>query len=140
MKQKDLLKDDFKYYFKFMNKENVSYLRKFEEFRVTRDDYIVKYEKVKKMQIKPPKELELLKILRVEYGLQLLMVNKEYDNLLERQGNRCLNQFMKYNNNQRIILQDYENCKNLLNINQQQDNNNNNEIYEDQNQEGDENK
>ena len=140
MKQKDLLKDDFKYYFKFMNKENVSYLRKFEEFRVTRDDYKAKYEKVKKMQIKPPKELELLKILRVEYGLQLLMVNKEYDNLLERQGNRCLNQFMKYNNNQRIILQDYENCKNLLNINQQQDNNNNNEIYEDQNQEGDENK
>ena len=132
-KQKELLKDDFKYFFKFINKENVSYLRKFEEFRVTREDYRIKYEKLKKLPVKQPKDLEVIKTLRVEYGMQLLMVNKEYHNLLERQAYRCLKQFMKYNENQQIILQDYENCRNLFNINQQQDNNN--EGNEEQNQE-----
>ena len=132
-KQKELLKDDFKYFFKFINKENVSYLRKFEEFRVTREDYRIKYEKLKKLPIRQPKDLEVIKTLRVEYGMQLLMVNKEYHNLLERQAYRCLKQFMKYNENQQIILQDYENCRNLFNINQQQDNNN--EGNEEQNQE-----
>ena len=133
IKQKELLKDDFKYFFKFINKENVSYLRKFEEFRVTREDYRIKYEKLKKLPVRQPKDLEVIKTLRVEYGMQLLMVNKEYHNLLERQAYRCLKQFMKYNENQQIILQDYENCRNLFNINQQQDNNN--EGNEEQNQE-----
>ena len=132
-KQKELLKDDFKYFFKFINKENVSYLRKFEEFRVTREDYRIKYEKLKKLPVRQPKDLEVIKTLRVEYGMQLLMVNKEYHNLLERQAYRCLKQFMKSNENQQIILQDYENCRNLFNINQQQDNNN--EGNEEQNQE-----
>ena len=132
-KQKELLKDDFKYFFKFINKENVSYLRKFEEFRVTREDYRIKYEKLKKLPVRQPKDLEVIKTLRVEYGMQLLMVNKEYHNLLERQAYRCLKKFMKYNENQQIILQDYENCRNLFNINQQQDNNN--EGNEEQNQE-----
>ena len=132
-KQKELLKDDFKYFFKFINKENVSYLRKFEEFRVTREDYRIKYEKLKKLPVRQPKDLEVIKTLRVEYGMQLLMVNKEYHNLLERQAYRCLKQFMKYNENQQIILQDYENCRNLFNINRQQDNNN--EGNEEQNQE-----
>lgn len=136
-KQKELLKDDFKYFFKFINKENVSYLRKFEEFRVTREDYRIKYEKLKKLPVRQPKDLEVIKTLRVEYGMQLLMVNKEYNNLLERQAYRCLKQFMKYNENQQIILQDYENCRNLFNINQQQDNNNNNEGIDEQNQEAD---
>jgi len=138
-KEKDLLKDDFKYFFKFINKENVSYLRKFEEFRVTRDDYRKNYEKVKKMQVRQHKDLDLVKKSRVEYGLQLLMVNKEYHNLLERQGNRCLVQFMKYSDNQQIILQNYENCKNLFNINHQP-HENNEQVAEGQTQENPENK
>ena len=136
-REKVFLKDDFKYFLKFINKENVSYLRKFEEFNVTRNEYKNKYEKVKKMQTKQVKDLDLIKKLRVEYGLQLLMVNKEYINLLERQGNRCLTQFMKYNEHQKIILQNYENCKNLFNINQPVENIE--QAYNDQVQENPEN-
>ena len=78
------------------------------------------------MLTRQPKDLELIKTLRMEYGLQLLMGNKEYNKLLERQAYKCLNQFMKYNENQQIILQDYENCRNLFNIirNQEADGNN----------------
>ena len=89
------------------------------------------------MQTKQVKDLDLIKKLRVEYGLQLLMVNKEYINLLERQGNRCLTQFMKYNEHQKIILQNYENCKNLFNINQPVENIE--QAYNDQVQENPEN-
>ena len=121
-KIKEVFKDDFKYFFKYMNKENVSYLKKFEEFRVTREDYKKNYEKIKRLQIRQPKDLETIKTLRVEYGLQLLMVNDEYNKLIERQAYRCMVQFMKYNENQNTILKDYENCRKLFIINQQQEN------------------
>ena len=121
-KIKEVFKDDFKYFFKYMNKENVSYLKKFEEFRVTREDYKKNYEKIKRLQIRQPKDLETIKTLRVEYGLQLLMVNDEYKKLIERQAYRCMVQFMKYNENQNTILKDYENCRKLFIINQQQEN------------------
>ena len=121
-KIKEVFKDDFKYFFKYMNKENVSYLKKFEEFRVTREDYKKNYEKIKRLQTRQPKDLETIKTLRVEYGLQLLMVNDEYKKLIERQAYRCMVQFMKYNENQNTILKDYENCRKLFIINQQQEN------------------
>ena len=122
LKIKEVFKDDFKYYFKYMNKENVSYLRKFEEFKVTREDYKKNYEKVKRLQIRQQKDLDSIKTLRVEYGLQLLMVNDEYKKLIERQAYRCMVQFMKYNENQNTILKDYENCRKLFIINQSGDN------------------
>ena len=72
--------------------------------------------------MRQPKDLETIKTLRVEYGLQLLMVNDEYKKLIERQAYRCMVQFMKYNENQNTILKDYENCRKLFIINQQQEN------------------
>ena len=50
------------------------------------------------------------------------MVNNEYQNLLERQANRSLTQFLKYNENKNIILQDYNNCIKLFNINEDPNN------------------
>ena len=55
MKQKELLKNIFK----FINKENVSYLRKFEEFRVTRENYRIKCEKLKKIADKTTKRFRI---------------------------------------------------------------------------------
>ena len=132
LKQKIVFRDEFKYYFKFINKDNVSFLKKFEEYRVARDDYKSKFEKVKKMQVRQTKDIELVKKLRNDYGLQLLIVNKEYNYLLERQAHRCMTQFMKYHEYQKSILQGYENCKTLFNINQ--DINNLEDPDEDKNQ------
>ena len=122
LKQRDFFRDDLKYYFKFMNKENILYLKKCEEFRVARDDYKSKYEKVKKMPTKLPKDIEMVQKLRRNYGLQLLVVNSEYQNLLERQANRCIQQFVKYSDKKDVILQDYKNCIKLFNINEEQNN------------------
>ena len=122
LKQRDVFRDDVKYYFKFMNKENVSYLKKYEEFKVSRDDYKSKYDKVKKMPTKLPKDIEMVQKLRKNYGLQLIMVNSEYQKLMERQGNRCIQQFVKYNDKKNVILQDLNNCIKLFNINEEQNN------------------
>jgi len=71
VKEKELYKEEFKYYFKFINKESVSYLKKFDEFKAVREEYKSKFEKVKKMQIKPAKDLELVKFdLIKEYAEQ----------------------------------------------------------------------
>ena len=131
--EKEFFKDEIKYFMKFIHKENTSYLRKFEEFRVVREDYRNKFERLKKLQIKPPKDIDAVKTLRVEYGMQLLMVNKEYDDLVDRQANRCMTQFMKYNEYQNTILQDYENCKKLFSINKpENDQDENNEEQNEQ--------
>ena len=122
LKQRDLFRDDIKYYFKFMNKENVSYLKKYEEFKFARDDYKSKYDKVKKTPNKLPKDIEMVQRLRRNYGLQLIMVNSEYQKLLERQANRCIQQFLKYNDKKDVLLQDLNNCIKLFNINEEQNN------------------
>ena len=73
--------------------------------------------------------------MRRDYGLHLLMINSEYKKLLERQGNRCLTQFMKFNGNKNIILQNFNNCVKLFNINEDSKNigvNNSNRQEEEQ--------
>jgi len=116
--ERKFLNDDFKYFFDFMNKENDSFLGKYDEFKLSRDDYLSNYEKVKKLPNKTKKDLDLIESTRKEYGLELYMVNNEYKKLNERQGNRCMLQFNKFNDKKNIILQDLNNCLKLLNINE----------------------
>ena len=117
IKEKDLYINDFKYYFKFLNKESAQYLKKFDEFKKVRDEYRNKFEKVKKLQVKPANDIELVKKLRLDYGVSLAMVNDEYKKLIERQAQRCTIQFTKYNEKQNVILQGYEYIKRIFNFN-----------------------
>lgn len=122
LKEKDFLNDEFKYFFNYINEENISFLKKFEEFKLVRDDYKSKYDKMKKTQNKTEKDLKILENLRKDYGLELLMVNREYQQLVERQGNRVMNQFLKFSNSKETILQNYNNCMKLFDINEDPNN------------------
>jgi len=122
LEEKNLYKDEFKYFFKFINMENVSFLKKYEEFKFSRDEYKSKFEKVKKIQNKTKKDLNLIENLRRDYGLELYMVNSEYQKLQERQANRCILQFMKYNNKKDIILQNLNTYVKLFNMNEESNN------------------
>ena len=115
-REKGFLKDELKYFFKFMNKENTSYLKRYEEFKSARDEYKLKYDKTKKLPNKSQKDLDIVKRLRRDYGLQLLMINTEYKKLLDRQANRAVIQFNKYNDNKDVLLQNFNNCMKLLDI------------------------
>ena len=92
-------------------------MKKYDEFKSARDEYKSRYEKVKKLPNRTPKDLETIKILRRDYGLQLLMINTEYKKLLGRQANRTIMQFNKYNNNKDLLLQNFNNCIKMLDIN-----------------------
>jgi hypothetical protein len=122
LKEKDFLNDEFKYFFNYMNNENISFLKKCAAFKLVRDDYKNKYDKMKKSQNKTEKDLNILEDLRKDYGLELLMVNREYQQLLERQGNRVMNQFLKFSNNKETILHNYNNCMKLFDINEDPNN------------------
>ena len=99
-----------------------SFLKKYDEYKYSRDEYKSKYEKVKKLPQRTKKDLDLIKSLRRDYGLILLAVNDEYQKLIERHANRCTSQFMKFNNKKDVILQDYDKCIKLFNINEDPNN------------------
>ena len=113
-----------------MNNENDSFIKKYEEYKTIKDDYLNKFEKMKKIQNKNEKDIKIFNNLRIDYGLKLLMINNEYDKLIERQGNRIMTQFLKYNDNKIIILQDFKNCIKLFNINEDPNNINLDEFEE----------
>ena len=116
VKQKEFLRDEFKYFFKFYGKENVSFLKIYDEFNLSRNEYKNKYEKYKKSEKKTKKDLDEVLSLRQYYGYSLYNVNNEYKLLGERQSERALNKFVKYNENKDIILQNSNNCIKLLNF------------------------
>ena len=118
LKEKDFLDIEFKYFFNMMNNENNSFMKKCEEYKTIKDDYLYKFEKMKKRKDKTEKDLNTFKNLRIDYGLELLMINNEYEKLIEKQGNRTKKQFNKYNENKRIILQSLNNFIKLLDINE----------------------
>ena len=101
-----------------MNNENNSFMKKCEEYKTIKDDYIYKFEKMKKIKDKKEKDLITFKNLRNDYGLELLMINNEYEKLIEKQGFRTKRQFNKYNEKKGILLQNLNNCIKLLDINE----------------------
>ena len=116
IKQKDFLRDEFKYFFKFYGKENVSFLKNYDEFYSARSEYRNKFEKYKKSEKKTKKDLDEVISLRQHYGYLLYNVNNEYKKLGERQSERALSKFVKYSENRNIILQNSNNCIKLLNF------------------------
>ena len=122
IRQRDYLRDEIKYFFKFMNKENVSFLKKYDEFKAARDEYKSKYDKIKKQPVKVQRDIDAIQRVRRDYGFQLIMINSEYEKLLERQAERSMAQFLKYNDNKNILLQNYNNCIKLFNINEDPNN------------------
>lgn len=116
LKQNDFLKDEIKYFFKFINKENMSFHKKFDEFKSARDEYKKSFDKLKKNQQATQKDKDAVISLKQYYGFQLYYLRDEYKKLGERQAQRMDNQFIKYNKNRSIILQDFRNCCKLINF------------------------
>ena len=108
--QKNIIRDEIKYFFLFFSKELNTFLRNFDEYKLARNDYKNTYDKYKKSK-NPTKELfDLLKSTKKYYAFELTQVNSEYTKLEERQGKRLLNQFAKYNDNVNILFQDFKKC------------------------------
>ena len=112
--QRTFIKDEIKYYFKFINKEYTSFLKNYENYRLARDEYKRTFERMKKNKNPTDEDLFLLKDIKKYYAFELIHINDEYIKLEERQGKRLIKQFVKYYDNKDVIFQDFQKCCHLL--------------------------
>ena len=115
--QNDFFQKDIRYFFKFMEKELNDSLKVYDDFKLSRDAYINKYNRMKKMKCIPKEEFLNLDILHKYYGYYLSTYLNEYDNLNKRHEERMNIQFIKYCNETDIFIQDYNTFISLLNFN-----------------------
>ena len=131
LKQKDFIKDEIKYYFKFMSKEYKYILKNFNNYKGARDEYKKSFDKTKKNKNPTSEDLNMLKEIRKYYGYEMTCLNDEYIKLEKRMEKRLINQFMVFTQNKDIFFQDYENCIKLINFNNKDNNEENNNKAED---------
>ena len=116
IKQSNFLKKEFKYFFKYMNKEINSFSKNYELYEDTKDEYRKKFEKFQKMPSPSSKDQENIIKYKNLYGFYLLSLNNEYIKLNERQGKRINKQFFIFNKEKELLFQDYENFYRLFNL------------------------
>jgi hypothetical protein len=114
LSQKSFIRDEIKYYYKFVNKEYNTFLKNYENYRLARDSYKRNFERMKKNKNPTKDDLFMLKDIKNYYGFELIHINDEYEKLEERMGKRLKKQFVKYYQNRDIIFQDYQKCCDLL--------------------------
>ena len=122
--QKEFIKDEIKYYFKFISKEYKYFLKNFDDYKAARDEYKRTFEKVKKLKNPTEENLIELKDIKKYYGFHLICINEEYKKLESRMEKRLINQFIIYNQGKDTIFQDFNNCIKLLNFNEENNENN----------------
>ena len=123
--QKDFIKEEIKYYFKFISKEYKNFLNIYENYRGARDEYKKDFDKMKKAKHPTNEDINMLKGIKKYYGYELTCINDEYKKLEERMEKRLINQFVVFNQKKDIIFQDFNNCIKLINYNLQKNNENN---------------
>ena len=112
--EKEFIRDEIKYYFKFINKEYITFLKYYETYRMAHDHYKKTFEKMKKAKNNTKEDLLMLNDLKKYYGFELIQINDEYSNLEDRLGKRLKKQFTKYYQNRDIIFQGYQKCCKLI--------------------------
>ena len=114
--QHEFFRDEIKYYFKFMQREIKETEKLFNCFKSSRDNYINQYNRAKKAVKNKNKEEEMSDKKRNEYGFNLYMLLKEYDNLHKRLQVRMNKQFIKLSKNKDKFASDYNIFYELLNF------------------------
>jgi hypothetical protein len=112
--QYNFFRDEIKYYFKFMQKEIKESEKLYNCFKISRDNYINQYNKAKKAVKNKNKEEDLSDKKRNEYGFNLYMLLREYDNLHKRLQVRMNKQFIKLCKEKETFTKDYTIFNELL--------------------------
>ena len=117
IRQKNYLKNELQYFFKYMNKENNSFLKFYEIFKSNYDFNKLKYEKLNKNnEIQNEKDKEIIKNLKIELKYNLMNTNSEYKKLNERQALRIENLLFNFGANQKEIFTDIQAFLSLINV------------------------
>ena len=114
--QKKFFKEDFRYFFKYMNKENNSFFKYYNNFKVIYDAFKSKFDKMKSILYPSDKDKKILKNLQREFSFKSINVLGEYKKLNESQAKRIENKLNKLSDNRNIIFKDNDNILSLLNF------------------------
>lgn len=115
--QKTFFTDDFKYYFKFMQKElNTFNSSVMEDLKQARTNYNYLFAKGNKKEMLTDKESKELINLQKIYGYYLFTSLDEYDKLTKKQAYRFENQFISMSENADKFTSDYNHFYLLLNF------------------------
>ena len=116
IKQKNFLQNEFKYFFKYILKEINSFMKNFEKFEDTKDNYKKKFERFQKNEEATKEDHESVNKYKNLYGFHLVNIIEEYNKLNERQGKRVNKQFFLFNKEKELLFQDYDNFYRLFNF------------------------
>ena len=116
IKQKNFLKNEFKYFLKYISKERSSFLKNLENYEDIKEKYKKKFMKYQKLQSPSTKEEEELKENKNLFGFHLTSILEEYEKLNERHGKRINKQFFLYSKQKELLFQDYDNFYRLFNF------------------------
>ena len=113
---KQFIKDEFRYFLRYMHKENNSFLKYYDNFKISYDVFKEKFDKMKTILYPSEKDKLVLQKLQREFSFKLVNVYGEYKKLNENQAKKIENKLNKISNNRSIIFKDIEIIQGLLNF------------------------
>lgn len=114
--QQKFLKNEFGYFFKYMNKENNSFMNYYNDFKKCYDDFKLKFDDMSKLLYPSEKDKKILKNLQREFSFRSINVYEEYQKLNEIQGKNIENKLNKISKNRKVLFEGIENIQGLLNF------------------------
>ena len=114
--QKTFLKDEFKYFFKYMRKENKSFMKYYDNFKVSYDEFKSKFDKMSTILYPSENDKKILKNLQREFSFKLVNVYGEYKKLNLNQAKRIEKKLNKISENRGNLFKHIENINGLLNF------------------------
>ena len=115
-KQKKFLNDEFRNFFIYMNKENNSFIKYYNNFKIIYNIFKNKFKKISKMLYPSSKDKKILKHTQREFSFKLVNVYGEYKKLNDNQGKRIEDKLTKVCNDKKIIFKEFEDIYSLLNF------------------------
>ena len=115
-KQKKFLNDEFRNFFIYMNKENNSFIKYYNNFKISYDIFKHKFEKISTVLYPSAKDKKILKHTQREFSFKLVNVYGEYKKINDNQAKRIEDKLTKVCNDKKIIFKEIEDIYSLLNF------------------------
>jgi len=114
--RKKFFDEEFGYLFKYMDLENNSYIKYYDDFKLCYDDFKKKFDEMSKVIYPSKKDKKILKHLQKEFSFKTVNVYGEYQRLNDNQAKRIENKLYMISNNRNLVFKDIENINGLLNF------------------------
>lgn len=114
--RKKFFDEEFNYLFKYMDLENNSYIKYYNDFKLCYDEFKKKFDEMSKVIYPSKRDKKILKHLQKEFSFKTVNVYGEYQRLNDNQAKRIENKLYMISNNRNLVFKDIENIEGLLNF------------------------